>query len=221
MRNAWRLVAKDALVEARGAERLPTLALFAGVVLLTLQFSLPPGSRSRPLVAAGFLWATVVFAALLELRRSFETERRDGTLDGLRAAPIDPLAIFGAKVTSSLVVLVALELVLVPLAVVFFSGRASGVLPALGVALLGTVGLLCWGTLFAVVAGESRSAEVLLPVLLFPLLVPQTIGCVRLLALYLAGARLADPATGFVLLASFDVLSIGTSLLLFEYALDE
>jgi heme exporter protein B len=111
--------------------------------------------------------------------------------------------------------------VLVPLTALFFGGRLAAVPAAIAVTALGTVGLLAWGTLLTAVAGASRASEVLLPILLFPLVVPQTIAVVRLLALLLAGVHLQDPATGFVLLGSFDVLSLGTSLLLFDYALDE
>lgn len=216
-----RLLWKDLLAELRGAERISTLGLFAGAVLLTLHFSLPPVSTARPQVAAGFLWATVLFAALLELRRSFEAERRDGTLDGLRAAPIDATTIFVAKLTSSLVVLGLLVCALVPLTALFFGGHAGSVPAAIGVCLLGLLGLVAWGTLFAAMVTGTRAGEVVLPILLFPLVVPQTIACVRLLAHHLAGAPLDDPTTGWVLLGAFDVLSIGTSLLLFEYVLDE
>jgi heme exporter protein B len=221
MRKFLLLLWKDAVTEARSLERLSTLALFAVAVLLTLHFSLPPESTARPKVAAGFLWAALLFAALLELRRSFESERRDGTLDGLRASPIDPAVLYSAKVASSLLVLTLLIAALVPLTALFFSGRPSGIGPAIGVAVLGALGLVAWGTLFAAVASGARAAEVVLPILLFPLVVPQTIACVRLLAYYLAGERLASPVTGFVLLGAFDVLSLGTSLLLFDYVLDE
>jgi heme exporter protein B len=217
---AW-LVWKELVVEVRGLERLPTLALFSTAVLLTLHFSLPPEARARPQVAPGFLWAAILFAGMLELRRAFDGERRDGTLDGLRVAPIDPVVVFAAKVLSSLIALTALACALVPLTAVFFSGRTAGIPAAIGVVALGVVGLLAWGTLFAVIAGETRSAESVLPILLFPLLVPQTIAAVRLLALYLAGTRLQDPATAYVLLLSFDALSIGTSILLFGYVLEE
>lgn len=221
MRKLGSLLWKDVLAEARSLERLSTLTLFAAAVLVTLHFSLPPGSEVRPKVAAGFLWAAVVFAALLELRRSFESERAQGTLDGLRAAPLDPALLYMAKVLSSVAVLGLIASALVPLTVAFFAGNASGIGPAIGVALLGSLGLVAWGTLFAAVASGARGAEVVLPVLLFPLVVPQTIACVRLLAYYLAGETLADPATGFVLLGAFAVLSLGTSLLLFDYVLDE
>jgi heme exporter protein B len=215
------LLWKDALAEARSLERLGTLVLFATAVLLTLHFSLPPESDTRPKAAAGFLWAAVVFAAVLEFRRSFEAERRDGTLDGLRAAPLDPSVLYIAKALSSLLVVGALICALVPLTALFFDGRVRGVPAAIAVSLLGAAGLVGWGTLFAAVAGGGRAGEVVLPILLFPLVVPQTIACVRLIAYYLTGERLADLGTGFVLLGAFDVLSWGTSLLLFEYVLEE
>lgn len=221
MRKVGWLLWKDVLTEARGFERIGTLVLFSTAVLLTLHFSLPPESDARPLAGAGFVWVAIVFASVLEFRRSFESERRDGTLDGLRASPLDPTLLFVAKASSSLVVVGALVCVLVPLTAVFFRGRTGSVPAAIGVALLGALGLIAWGTLFAAVAGGSRAADVILPILLFPLVVPQTIACVRLLALHLTGEPLADVATGLVLLAAFDVISLGTSLLLFEYVLDE
>jgi heme exporter protein B len=220
MKKVGWLLWKDLLSEVRSLERIGTLVLFSTAVLVTLHFSLPPLSEARPLAAAGFLWAAIVFASVLEFRRSFESERRDGTLDGLRASPLDPTLLYVAKMLSSFVVVGVLAAVLVPLTTAFFRGRAQGIPAAMGIALLGAAGLVAWGTLFAAVVGAVRASDIVLPVLLFPLVVPQTIACVRLLAHYLAGSEVSD-ATGFVLLGAFDVLAIGTSLLLFEYVLDE
>lgn len=217
---AW-LLWKDAIAEARTFERFGALGLFAAAILVTLHFSLPPESDARPVAAAGFLWAALVFASVLEFRRSFETERRDGTLDGLRAAPLDPMVLFVAKALSSFVVMAVLIAVLVPVSAALFVGDMSGVPQAIGIALLGATGLIAWGTLFSAVAGSVRAGDLVLPVLFFPLVVPQTIACVRLLALYLAGEPLADVGTGYVLLSAFGLLSWGTGLLLFEYVLDE
>lgn len=217
---AW-LLWKDALTEARSFERLGTLALFAVAILLTLQFALPPESEARPKAAAGFLWAAVVFASVLEFRRSFESERRDGTLDGLRASPLDASALFIAKSISSFLVIGVLIAILVPVASLFFVGDIGGVPASIGIALLGAAGLISWGTLFAAISGSTRAGEIVLPILLFPLVVPQTIAAVRLLAYYMAGERLVDVSSGFLLLGAFGVLSWGTSLLLFEYVLEE
>jgi heme exporter protein B len=215
------LLWKDAVTEARSLERLATIVLFAVSVLVTLNFALAPGSDARPKAAAGFCWAAVVLASVLEFRRSFDSERRDGTLDGLRASPLDPTALFVAKATSSFIVVGILVVVLVPATSLFFVGHLERTAAAIGVALLGAAGLIAWGTLFAAVTSGGRASDVILPVLLFPLVVPQTIACVRLLALTMAGERLADPTTGLVILVAFDLLAWGTSLLLFEYVLDE
>lgn len=215
------LLWKDALAEVRTFERIGTLALFSLAVLLTLHFSLPPESETRPVAGAGFVWAAIVFASVLEFRRSFESERREGTLDGLRASPLDPSVLFVAKALSSLVVVGALACVLVPLTAVFFRATAGSIPAAMGIALLGVAGLIAWGTLFAAVAGGARGGDLVLPILFFPLVIPQTIACVRLLALYLTGDPVHDVGTGFVLLGAFGVISWGTSLLLFEYVLDE
>jgi heme exporter protein B len=214
------LLWKDAVSEARGLERVSTLVVFAAAVLMTFHFTLPADADVRPVAAGGFVWATVVFAALLELRRSFADERRDATLDALRAAPVEPSTIFWAKVLSSLGVLAVLEAVLVPLAVLLFGGRAAAVPAAYGVTVAATLGLLAWGTLFAAASEGTRSGDVVLAILLFPLVVPLTIACVRLLAHLIGGQGLEDAATGFVLLGAFDVIALGTGLLLFDYALD-
>lgn len=219
-RIGW-LLWKDAVAEARGLERLATLGVFGIAVLLTFHFTLPADSDARPLAAPGFLWATLIFAGLLELRRSFEAERADGTLDGIRASPLDPTGLLLAKIGSGFVVLGVLTAALVPLTTLFFGGRTRGIPAAIGVALLGIVGLLAWGTLFAAVAGSSRSGELVLPVILFPLLVPQTIACVRLLAHHMAGSPLESAATGYLLLVASAVLAFGTSILLFDYVLEE
>ncbi len=215
------LLWKDALAEARSFERFGALGLFAASVLLTLHFALPPDSDARPKAAAGFLWAAIVFASVLEFRRSFESERRDGTLDGLRAAPLDPTLLYVSKALSSLVVIGVLVVLLVPLASIFFIGELRNTAAAIGTALLGAAGLIAWGTLFSAIATGVRAGEVVLPILLFPLVIPQTIACVRLLSYLMAAEPLADVAGGFVILGTFDLLSLGTALLLFEYVLDE
>jgi heme exporter protein B len=212
---------KDAIAESRTFERIGALGLFIAAMLVTLHFSLPPESDARPIAASGFLWAALVFASVLEFRRSFESERRDGTLDALRAAPLDATTLFVAKALSSFAVVVVLIGVLVPVTTAIFVGDLDGVPAAIGVAVLGAAGLIAWGTLFSAVASGARAGDVVLPILLFPLVIPQTIACVRLLAFHMAGAELADVTTGYVLLGAFALLSWGTSLLLFEYVLDE
>ncbi|HVL81029.1 MAG TPA: heme exporter protein CcmB [Actinomycetota bacterium] len=221
MRTLGRLVWKEALVESRGLERASTLLFFGAAVLITLQFALPPGAEARPLAAGGFAWATLLLASMLEVRRTFDSERRDATLDGLRAAPVDPVLILSSKLLASLVLLGALAAVVVPVTAVLFGGDLTRVLEAIGVAVLGLVGVLGWGLLLGAMSGQTRSGELVVPVLLFGLLVPQTIACVRLLGHLLGGAHLESTLTGYVILIGFDLVSVGTSIVLFDYALEE
>lgn len=197
------------------------LALFAFALLVTMRFALPARTAARPDHAAAFVWAAVLFSSFLELRGSFDAEREHGTMDALRIAPVDPAMIFFAKLSSSAIVLGVLEVILVPLAVLLFAGRPSGIAPAIGVTFAATVGLLAWGTLFAAASSQTRASDVVLPIVLFPLVVPQTIAAVRLLAHFIAGSPLADPATGLILIGAFDLAALGTGILLFEYVLDE
>jgi heme exporter protein B len=215
------LLWKDTLTEARSLERLGTLVLFSIVTLVTLSFALPPSSSARPLVAAGFIWIAIVFASVLEFRRSFEAERKDGTLDGLRASPIDSTLLFVSKALSTFAIVAIVTAALVPLTRLFFGGRTAGIGAAIGIALLGATGLIAWGTLFGAVVGSSRAADVVLPILLFPLVVPQTIAVARLLECYLGGVTIGNISTGWILLLAFDGLAWGSSVLLFEYVLDE
>ncbi len=212
---------KDALAESRGLERLGTLTLFSAAILVTLNFAMPPDDHARRSAAAGFLWAAVLFASVLEFRRSFEAERRDGTLDALRLAPVDPAVLFVGKALSSLIVVAVLGAALVVFVQVVFVGRLHNTAAAIGLVVLGASGVIAWGTLFAAIASGTRAGELILPILLFPLVVPQTIACVRLLAAFIGGEQSDNIAGGFLLLGAFDVLSWGTSLLLFEYVLDE
>ncbi|HVE92225.1 MAG TPA: heme exporter protein CcmB [Actinomycetota bacterium] len=212
---------KDAVSESRGLERLSTLGLFSAAVLLTLNFSVDPESPARRGAAAGFLWACLMLAAMLELRRGVEAERRDGTLDALRAAPVDPAALYLGKLLSALAALGLLSCAVVPPAVLLATGSLARTPAAIGVVLAGLVGLLAWGTLLAAATSGTASGELVLPVLLFPLVVPQTIACVRLLGHILGATTLDSPATGLLILGAFDVIALGTGLLLFDYAVRE
>jgi heme exporter protein B len=167
------------------------------------------------------VWIAIVFASVLEFRRAFEAERKDGTLDGLRASPLDATLLFVSKALSTFLVVAVVTAALVPLTRLFFGGRTAGIGAAIGIALVGAAGLIAWGTLFGAVVGSSRAADVVLPILLFPLVIPQTIAVVRLIACYLGGVTLGSVSTGWILLLAFDGLAWGTSVLLFEYVLDE
>ena len=165
------LIWKELLVEARGRETVLAGAVFALLVLVIFNFAFDLRVESVAAVAPGVLWVTVTFAGVLALGRAFARERDRRTLDGLLLAPVDRSALYLAKVASSIVSMLVVQVVAVPAFVALFNVRVD--LPLLVLALgLGTFGLAGVGTLFAAMAAHTRAREVLLPLLLFPIQVP-------------------------------------------------
>jgi heme exporter protein B len=165
------ILSKDLRAELRTLQSLPAMALFSITAFVIFRFGLDRTSLSGSL-AAGVLWATLLFAAVLGINRLFVAEREEGGFDAIRLAPIDRSVLFGAKVAALLVYLVALELVAVPIFAIFFLDDAGGLLPLIAVLLLADFGLAATGTLISSMAVNSRARDLLVPLVLLPLAVP-------------------------------------------------
>ena len=212
---------KDLLSEWRSRDRLPAMLVFALLTVVVLRFSQPGASLAgNPPGAPGLLWVAYVFAAVLGMNRAFALELENEALAGLALAPVDRGWIFLGKAAANLLLL-ALAQVTTGLffAILFDVDLLSVAAPFLGVALLGAVGLTAAGTLFAGISVRTRYREVMLPLLLFPLLVPLLVGAVQATAGLLGEGR-AGPAA-LQLLAVYDGVFLIASFLLFEYVLDE
>lgn len=212
---AW----KDLLVEARARETVAGALVFAFLVLVIFSFAFNPAEHDLRPLFAGLLWLAYFFAGTLALHRSFAGERAEETLHGLLLLPGDRSAVFFGKFLGNLAFLAAFELVLTPafFALLAVPPRGGWLLPV--TLLLGTAGFAAAGTWLAALTAHSRAGEVLLPVLLFPLLVPVVIGAVRATAALLAGE--AGPALFWLrFLAAWDLLFLALPLALFEYVLE-
>jgi heme exporter protein B len=165
------ILAKDLRAELRTLQSLPAMALFAVTTYVIFRFALDRTSLSGSL-AAGVLWATLLFAAVLGINRLFVAEREEGGFDAIRLAPIDRSVLFTAKVAALMVYLLALELVAVPIFAIFFLDDAGGLLPLAGVLVLADFGLAATGTLISSMAVNSRARDLLVPLVLLPLAVP-------------------------------------------------
>ncbi len=230
------LVRKDLVIEARARDTLPPMLAFAGTVTLLLAFALPPNSAftrpERPLIGAlggadvlaGFFWVTILFAALIGFARTFEVERADGALDPLLLAPVDRSGLFAAKAIVNFVYLVGIELMLVPaFALLFAANLGESWVVLISVIGLADIAIVAIGTLFAALVAQTRSRELMLPVLALPVLVPAFIAAVELSADAFAGASIpAIAGRGwFGLLVAFDIIAIVVAALTFEFALEE
>ena len=215
------LARKDLRIEARARDTLPPMLAFVLAVTLLLAFTLPGGSdlaapvdlpvgtASLADVLAGFMWITILFAGLIGFARTFEVERSEGALDALLMAPVDRSGLFLSKAAANLVSLAIVEVILLPAFILFFDIELSGGwLALIGVIVLADVGFVSVGTLFAAVAAQTRSRELVLPILALPTLVPVFIGATELTSDLFAGGGPGEilEAGWFGVLAAFSLI---------------
>lgn len=218
VRIVWLVVRKDLTVEVRSREVIYTTLFFAVTVVLVFAFALVKEGRALGDAAAGILWIAIAFAGTLALGRTFERERQAETLRALLLAPADRPAIYVGKLVGIVALLVATELVLVPLiAFLFQAPLFSRPLWLTAVLLTGTLGYCAVGTLFAAMLVRARSRDVLLPVLLYPITIPVIIAGVR------GTAALLEPTPDVAivrfwvsLLVAFDTVFVTLALWTFE-----
>jgi len=225
LRAASAIAGKDLRIEGRTFRTAASTGLFALVVLVVFAFAFDLDTVRRlgaPRVVPGVLWVTLSFASIVGLTRAFEIERQRDALTALALAPVDRGAVFAGKGLASLAVLLALELVLVPLTLIFFDATDTVSLGALAlVLLLHTVGLAELGTLFGAVASRLGRGEALLAILLLPAATPLLLSAVQCTKGALAGDPLSENARWMLVTAGCDVLYFLVALLVFESVLEE
>ena len=218
-RAVWLILRKDLTVEVRSGEIAYTTLFFAVSCILIFAFALVREGRGPEDGAAGLLWIAIVFAGTLALGRTFERERQSETLRALLMAPAARPAVYVGKLLGIVVLLAGVELVLVPLVALLFQARTLLDHPLwLGAILAaGTIGFASVGTLFAAMLIRARSRDVLLPVLLYPVIVPVMIAGVRgTAALLRPEIDTAVLQFWLALIVLFDVVFVTLALWTFE-----
>ena len=180
LRAVWVITRKDILIETRTREILFTTMFFALACVMVFAFGFVKDGRPVQDAAAGILWIAIAFSGTLALGRAFERERQGETLRALLIAPIDRPALYVGKLLGIVILLVAVEVLVVPLVALMFQAPlfAHPVL-MLGLLAAGTIGFAAVGTLFAAMLVRVRSRDTLLPVLLYPITIPVMIAGVR------------------------------------------
>ncbi len=224
---AWLIARKDFTIEARSREIIATAAFFAVACVLVFSFSLVTDGRAPDGVAAGVLWVGIAFSGTLSLARLFERERAHDTLRTLLLAPIERPAVYLGKLLAVVMLMSVIAALLLPFTGFLFDQAVIHSAPWLAaVLLLGIVGFAAVGTLFAAMLGRSRSRDVLLPVLLYPMTVPVLIAGVRATAALLEPAAAGGPDWDTArlwmgVLAAFDTVFVTLSLWTFESVMEE
>jgi heme exporter protein B len=234
MRKAWTIAAKDLRSETRAKEIAPAMVLFAIVLVFLFKFTLPAGAGRAPVpapvagavpsreVAGSLLWAALLFAGIVGFGRSAASEREGGRIEALLLAPVDPAALFAGKALANFVYLSAMEVILLPIFLLFMDLRPQLLFPEMIlVGLLVNVGLAAVGTLFGAASQYARAREVVLPLLAFPVMLPAVLGAARLTSSLLVTGTLAGNAGWLVLLLAFDLVISAVGAVTFEYVIRE
>jgi len=216
------IVWKDLATELKTRELFSTMFVFSVLVILIFIFSINLSIVKATEVGPGVLWVAFLFAGTLGLNRSFMLEKENGCLQGLILTPADRTTIYFGKFISNLVFLLIMEAFILPLFMVFFNVDLLAHLgPLLVVILLGTVGFCALGTLLSSLASNLKTREVMLPILLYPLMVPVIIGAVRMTGQVLEGVALSSMMNWVGLTLCFDVIFIGVSIMTIDHILEE
>jgi heme exporter protein B len=220
IRSLSAIIWKDLAAELRSRELLSAMLVFALLVILIFNFALELDAQARATVTSGVLWVTFAFAGTLGLNRSMAMEKDRGCLDGLLLAPVDRSAIYFGKAIGNLIFMLIVEAIVLPVYSILYSVNLF--IPGLLlVILLGSIGYVAVGTLLASMAVQTRTRDVLLPILLFPLVIPILIAAVKASTGFLQGVDIADIRPWINLLLVYDVIFIAIAFMVFDYIVEE
>ena len=211
---------KDIRLEWRSKDAINSMLFFALLVVVVFSFSFDPNAEESRLIAGGLIWVAFLFAAVVALNQTWARELRNQVLDAYRVSPAPANALFLAKAVGNFIFVVVLEALMTPLFIMFYKLRALG--PAwqlLPVAILGTWAIVVNGTFFAAMSLRTRSREIMLPLLLFPITIPALLSMVEATTTILVGDPSMSAKFWIVLLATYDVVFTTGCLALFETVL--
>jgi heme exporter protein B len=216
---AW----KDLTAERRSRAVLNSVTFLGVLILMLFGFALGPDREALRDASAGALWLAILFSGILAFNRSYQIELDGGALESLLLYPGSRWSIFAGKLLANLAFVFLVELVVIPVAIVLFQvsvpeGWAWAT--QLAVLVLGTVGFVTLGTFYAAMSSRSRAREVLLPLLLFPMMIPVLLGAVQASDSLLHGDPMQEASAWIGMLVAYDVIFLTAALVTFEYVIE-
>jgi heme exporter protein B len=211
-------LAKDLRLEWRSKDAINSMLFFALLVVVVFSFSFDPNAEESRQIAGGLVWVAFLFAAVVALNQTWARELRNQVLDAYRVSPAPANSLFLAKALGNFIFVGVLEMLMTPLFIMFYKLRPLG--PAwqlIPIAVLGTWAIVVNGTFFAAMSLRTRSREIMLPLLLFPVSIPALLAMVNATTAILTGELSAK--FWIVLLTTYDVVFTIACLLLFELVL--
>ncbi len=214
------VVWKDLTAELRSREVFSAMLIFALLVVLIFNFALELEAGTRASITSGVLWATFTFAGTLGLNRSMAQEKDRGCMDGLLMAPVDRSAIYLGKVISNLVFMFAVEIVVIPLFSILYNVNLINAGLIL-VVVLGSIGYIAVGTLLSSMAVQTRTRDMLLPILLFPVVIPLIVAAVKASSGFIQALPMSDISPWLNLLVVYDVVFLTVAWMVFDFVVEE
>jgi heme exporter protein B len=220
LRTMLAVVWKDLAAELRSRELISAMLIFSLLVILIFNFALELDATARATITSGVLWVTFVFAGTLGLNRSMAIEKDRGCLDGLLLAPVDRSAIYFGKVLGNLAFMLLVAIIVLPVYSVLYNTNLFN--PGLLlVILLGAIGYVVVGTLLATMSVQARTRDILLPILLFPVIVPVLVAAVKASSGYLQGLDPSEIRPWITLLVTYDVIFTAVAFMVFDFVVEE
>jgi heme exporter protein B len=220
LRKVFAIVWKDVVIELRTREIFSAMLVFALLAVVIFQLAFDLRVENVRQVVPGVLWVAIAFSGVLGLNRAFVLESDKGCLEGLLLTPVDRSAIYFGKMLGNLLFMLVVEMMLLPILGLLFNLPMW--IPGISlVVLLGTIGLAIVGTLFSAIAVNTRAREVMLPILLFPIVVPVLVAGVRMTGGFLDGMPLSEMRNWMQLLIGFDMIFLAVAFMTFDYVVEE
>lgn len=224
-RDDWRRVRaiawKDLTTERRSKAGFNGVVALAVTMLVLFGFALGPGAGALREAAAGALWLTVLFSGVLAFNRSYQVELETGALEQLLLYPGARWTIFTGKLVANLAFVGLMLVIVVFVSMLLFQVEVPVAWARLlGVLALGTVGMVSMGTFYAAMASRSRAREVLLPLLLFPMLVPLLLAAMQASKALLTGDMMHEAGAWTKLLMAYDIIFLVATHLAFEHVIE-
>ena len=212
---------KELLLQWRTRAQMLAVFVFGAAALLLFSFAIGPNAEALRTFSAGFLWLGLLLSSTLTLAESFHAEMENRAMEGLLLLPASPRALYYGKAIANWLQLAILGTFLVPVMVILYDAGTKNVLPLLGVVLLGTAGLSAPGTLYAAMTAQVRAKQTLLPLLLFPLIVPALLASVKATSLAVLGDPMGQARSWIALLIAFDAIYWSLCGLLYARVVEE
>ena len=212
---------KELLLQWRTRGQMMAVLVFGATALLLFSFAIGPDASALRTFSAGFLWLGLLLSSTLTLAESFHSEMENRALEGLLLLPSDPRALYYGKAIANWLQLTLLGIALVPVMVVLYDAGTTQLLKLLGIIILGAAGLSAPGTLYAGMTAQLKAKQMLLPLLLFPLIVPALLASVKATSLVILGDPMDQLNAWITLLVAFDLIYWSMCGLLYGRVIEE